>query len=213
MSLINLIPTPEEQIIFLDANRSSWIKLKKLDLSDGGLSFDEFDELWSYKPDKKLQIKKDGKLIDCPRYSTSYLKPYEFSGLNHEANMNIPKRIAKLLDWCKEHYNNPNINQSLVNWYESDCSIGKHSDDITQLLPDSEIYSFSFGPATRHFYLEPNFRKDTILNFYRIKLDHNTLIIMGGTCQKEFRHSVPIVKRNEAENEGRRLNVTFRCMK
>ena len=112
---------------------------------------------------------------------------------------------------------NPDLNQSLVNWYESDGSIGKHSDDTRQLKPNSEIFSFSFGPGKRTFILEPKQNKQKSKNEepkYNIQLEHNTLVIMGGECQKSNCHSVP--KKNgiitNAVNE-RRLNITFRRFK
>ena len=57
-----------------------------------------------------------------------------------------------MLNLSKE--SNPLLNQSLVNWYEHDGSIGKHSDNMTQLIENSDIYSYTFGPAKRDFRLE-----------------------------------------------------------
>ena len=203
------------ETIYLNESKSSWIKLVKLSQPDG-LSLDEFEELWNLKPTEKQKIKIAGKLIECPRYSKSYLRTYKFSGLNHEADFNLPKRIESLLNEFAKNLN-PDLNQSLFNWYESNGSIGKHSDDTRQLKYNSDIFSFSFGPSKRTLILEPIKDKNepTIkANKYYIQLEHNTLIIMGGRCQTTHRHSVP--KKNEtitnSQNE-RRLNVTFRCFK
>jgi hypothetical protein len=46
------------------------LKLKPND----GLNQDEFEKLWLLEPIKKLKIKIAGRIIDCPRYSESYLK-------------------------------------------------------------------------------------------------------------------------------------------
>ncbi len=166
----------------------------------------EFEELWKIKPDTKLQIRIAGRLIECPRYSKSYLQSYNFSGLDHEADKILPRRIRHLLVCCQQQINS-DLNQCLINWYESDGSIGKHSDDTRQLKPDSEILSFSFGPASKTFILEP---KNKYLNkkIYHIILQHNSLIIMGGKCQETHYHSVP-----KSIDCNRRLNVTFRCFK
>jgi alkylated DNA repair dioxygenase AlkB len=208
LDLIRIVPNCEEKVVYLNEDKSSWIKFKKIGKDDQlGLTMNEFEQLWKQKPDKKLQIKIAGKLIDCPRYSKSYLQPYKFSGLNHEADLDIPERIGQLLVYCQQNLNS-NLNQCLVNWYESDGSIGKHSDDTKQLKPDSEIFSFSFGPATRTFILEPK-KKDVNKKIYHIQLEHNTFVIMGGKCQQTHYHSVP--KCNNDFN--RRLNVTFRCFK
>lgn len=168
----------------------------------------EFEDLWKFKPAEKLKIKVGGVEIFCPRYSTSYLNNYRFSGLDHAADMNVPPLVQRLMDWCNKEYNDPDINQALVNWYEEDGSIGKHSDDTRQLKANSSIYSFSFGPfVNKQFFLEP---KDTNeLQSYCVNLVHNTLLVMCGECQKTHYHRVPKTPPNGQDQ--RRVNVTFRC--
>ena len=208
MKVVEIEPTFEQEKIFINNDESSWISFRKLRVeNDCGLTMDDFEELWQHKPSDKLQVKYNDVLVNCPRYSTSYLQPYKFSGLNHEANMNMPERIKKLFEYCKTNLN-PSLNQSLVNWYEPNGSIGKHSDDTRQLMPNSEIFSFTFGPAVRTFRLEPKFN-NLENKIYHIKVEHNTLIIMGGRCQHTHMHSVPKV----FNDNNRRLNVTFRCFK
>ena len=58
--------------------------------------------------------------------------------------MNIPKRINALLIYAKQM--KPYLNQALINWYEWNGSIGRHSDNKKQLKVNSDIFSFSFGP-------------------------------------------------------------------
>jgi alkylated DNA repair dioxygenase AlkB len=106
-------------------------------------------------------------------------------------------------DWCQ--LENPDLNQALINWYESDGYIGQHSDNTQPLKKDSEIYSFSFGPAAKTFILEP---KSESSDKYTVKLQHNSLVIMGGTCQSTHYHSVP-----KQHDINKRINVTFRCFK
>ena len=120
---------------------------------------------------------------------------------------------------------NAALNQSLVNWYECDGSIGRHSDDTRQLKDHSDVFSFSFGPAKRTFILEPKKPKkpkkkgsdnddndDNAMTKYHIRLEHNTLVVMGGQCQQTHAHSVPKVNAGD-KLSGRRLNITFRCFK
>ena len=101
------------------------------------------------------------------------------------------------------------LNQSLVNWYECDRSIGKHFDDTRQLRENSDVFSYSFGPAIRNFILEPKKKEEQT---FHVKLKHNTLVVMGGQCQTTHVHSVPKIKAGEKDS-GRRLNITFRCFK
>jgi alkylated DNA repair dioxygenase AlkB len=195
------------QLIYLDKNKASWIKIIKLYPPDG-LTFDEFEQLWKHKPAEKHKIILRGNLQECPRYTKVYLKPYYFSRMNHEIDTNMPDRILCLLENYAKKLN-PDLNQSLVNWYESDGCIGKHSDDEGQLKKNSEIFSFSFGPATRTFVLEPKIKNENIR--YKIRLEHNTLVIMGGKCQENYLHSVPRSRSIKSTLDERRLNITFRC--
>jgi alkylated DNA repair dioxygenase AlkB len=198
---------PFEEKMRYELGEGAWITLEIVS-ETFGLTMNEFDDLWKLKPNEQLLIKgKNDTIYKCPRHSQSYLKDYTFSGLNHESLSKLPPRIEKLLNDSKEKLN-PNLNQSLINWYDSFGSIGKHSDDTNQLLPDSEIFSFSFGNFTnKTFILEPKaYTKNKTI--YQINLKHNTLIIMGGTCQKKYLHSVP-----KSPNNGNRINVTFRCFR
>jgi hypothetical protein len=148
---INLYPTSCLETVYINKSKTSWIKLLELTSSEG-LNNDEFEKLWKEKPDVKHKIKIFNKLIDCPRYTKSYLKSYFFSGLNNEAQLELPKVVDRIFQEFAKKLN-PELNQSLINWYDHDGSIGKHSDDTRLLKENSDIFSFSFG-ADRIFILE-----------------------------------------------------------
>ena len=61
-------------MIYLNESKTSYIKLIRLSEPDG-LTQAEFEDLWNLKPTEKLKIKIAGKVIECPRYSKSYLQP------------------------------------------------------------------------------------------------------------------------------------------
>lgn len=138
-AIIHLIPTKELRTIYLNDTHTSWIKLFELE-PPNGLTMNDVEQVWSLKPTEKHQIKIAGKLINCPRFSKSYLKPYNFSGLNHEADLTMPERVRSLMNNYAKTVNF-RLNQSLINWYEFVGSIGKHSDDTRQLQTDSDIFS------------------------------------------------------------------------
>lgn len=180
-------------------------------LSENALTIDDFEQLWKIKPNQKLQIKVADTFIDCPRFSKSFLTPYNFNSMERDFEPKLPDVLENLFNYTKSL--NPEINNCYVNWYEADGGIGKHSDDEKLLVQDSSIYSFSFGPAKRNFYLEPkNQANNENLLSYRIKLRDNTLIIMNGESQNTHVHYVPKIKNDDSSN-GRRINVTFRCLK
>lgn len=190
--------------IYLTDDKLNWIDLGHVDSMEGGLTFKEFEQLWNEKPSKKATIKMFGKTIECPRYTKNYLTPYTFSGIEHNAQEKLPPVLEKVYEYSKRI--SPNLNQCLVNFYEANGSIGKHCDNEKQIVKGSEIHSWTFGPASRYFILES---KDGLKKF-KVNVNHNTLLIMGGKCQETHFHQVLKKTNIIDEKNERRINVTFR---
>ena len=81
-------------------------------------------------------------------------------------------------------------------------AMGLHADDEPELLPDAEIASVSLG-AERRFVLKP---RDPSVAPYELRPAHGSLLVMGGTLQRHWRHGVP----REARVSRPRINLTFR---
>lgn len=168
------------------------IKLSKL----------HFNQLWEMHPQEKPKIKIFGKEIECPRWFKNYGRDYTFSGINHKSE-DIPPIIKKYLDYVNSTEHEYNYNGVLVNWYEDGSHyIGKHSDNEKSLVEKAPIYCFSFG-SERRFILENENEK------YKYQLLNNSLIIMGGECQKYYKHSIPKTKKKI----DRRISITLREFK
>jgi len=181
----------------------SWIKRSYL--PKYMLEFD-FDELWNLHPPEKGIIKMFGKEIRIPRWQQVFGMSYFYSGIYHKALPMTPF-LKKLLKWCRKI--NPDLNGCIVNWYDNNKSyIGPHSDNTEPLLPNSEIWTLSFG-ATRTMLVEK--KKNLQENFLKKKLTlrNGAIIIMGGTCQHTHKHSIP----KDKIDSGKRVSVTFRCFK
>lgn len=181
--------------------KESWIE--SADLPDTiKLTEAEFEELWESRPEEKGKFKMMGKMIDTPRRCQTFGKSYYFGGVLHECKPMTPV-LQRLMDWCLER--SPTLNGCLVNWYENENDyIGPHSDNESSLVVDSEIFSFSFG-ATREFVMIP--KKGGLR--HTVQLRDNTVVIMGGTCQRTHKHTVPKSK----VPCGRRINITFRSFR
>jgi alkylated DNA repair dioxygenase AlkB len=96
------------------------------------------------------------------------------------------------------------FNAVLANLYrDGRDSMGAHADDEPELGPLPIIASLSFG-ARRRFLLRA--RRGTAR--HEVWLEHGSLLVMGGTTQQAFAHSLP--KQREACE--RRINLTFRCI-
>ena len=166
------------------------------------LSEEEFKKLWEERPEKASKVIIYGKEMDVPRRQQSYGISYRFSGTINRAKEFIPI-IQKYLDYANEIDTSEGIfNMALVNWYkDGDEYIGHHSDDEKQLISNSPIYCFSFGHA-RDFLL----KNKTTGEVKKLILENNSLVVMGGECQKTHTHSIP--KRKKVKEA--RISITLR---
>jgi alkylated DNA repair dioxygenase AlkB len=91
-------------------------------------------------------------------------------------------------------------NYCLLNLYRSGAdSVGWHADNESQM--GSVIGSLSLG-ATRTFQIRHNGTKETA----SFAVASGTLIIMAGTMQQFWKHTVP----KTTKPVGERINLTFR---
>ncbi len=98
---------------------------------------------------------------------------------------------------------------AFANLYEgSSSSVGYHSDQLSYLGPLPIIASLSLG-CTREFRLKPVAGGGRVMS---IHLPHNSLLIMWGSCQEDWKHSIhgggvldlhPIAR-------NKRINITYR---
>ena len=191
---------------------NSWIIIiPKID-SRIEMSEEEYQELWSMRPQKRAHGKIFGKEIDFPRWHATFGQTYKFKGMEEDAIEITHPYLKKIMKWVRGHSEilygeRQNYRQLLVNWYgNGDDYIGAHTDAEPMLKENSAIYSFSFGQE-RDFVIKS---KDKT---YRkvIKMLHNSVIIMGGEMQKYYKHSVP--KRTTKTCNKSRINMTMRLFK
>lgn len=131
---------------------------------------------------------------DLPyRYSGQTLEPHAFSPALDE----LRRRVI-------ESTGVP-FNHALVNRYrDGNDSMGFHSDDEPELGEHPVVGSVSLG-ATRRFVIAKKRGKDR----ESLDLEHGSLLVMRGHCQREFRHGLPKSKAVVEE----RINVTWRWIR
>jgi len=94
------------------------------------------------------------------------------------------------------------FNSVLANLYrDGRDAMGWHSDDEPELGAAPLIASLSLG-APRRFLLRPRAGGDT----RALRLEHGSLLLMGGACQQLYRHALPRTRKPL----GARINLTFR---
>lgn len=182
-------------------------------------SAEQVAEMWREKPSVQSEIVMMGKRVRVPRFDRSYGHAYTFSGVKHQASP-VPECFAPFLAYanrvCSEmlarDYAGRQFNMVFVNWYDDGHHyIGWHSDDETQLYRNARqetlVFSVSFG-ETRRFLLRRKQSKEEKPR--TLELSHCACVIMGGTCQRDYKHSVP---KETGRQLGRRLNLTCRIFK
>ena len=127
-------------------------------------------------------------------------KPYRYSGQTL-APRPLPPSVAALARPVVARAGVP-FNHVLLNRYrDGQDSMGLHADAEPELGPDPVVATLSLG-VTRQLLVVP--RKDGTRRRYA--LGSGDLLVMGGTCQRFFRHGVP----KEAGVVGERISLTFR---
>ncbi len=127
---------------------------------------------------------------------------YTYSGTTKRARpwTDELQELKKLI----EKTTHESFNSCLLNLYH-DGSEGMawHSDDEKDLKKNGAIASLSLG-AERKFSLKHKITKETV----SIHLEHGSLLVMQGTTQTHWMHSLPPTKKIHTQ----RINLTFRCI-
>jgi alkylated DNA repair dioxygenase AlkB len=146
-----------------------------------------------------------GKLIVTKRKTAWYGDTgfsYTYSNITRHA---LPwTKELLLLKEIAETYTGATYNSCLLNLYHNgDEGVSWHSDDEATLGKHSAIASFSFG-AERKFSFKHKQTKQSV----SILLENGSLLVMKGSTQKNWLHSLP---KSKIINTPR-VNLTFRTI-
>lgn len=148
-----------------------------------------------------------GRSAIAPRLTCSFgsnpNKVYRYSGTSAGVDaLEYPPSVKSIKEKI-EMILNTDFNFVLLNWYKNGCDyIGEHSDDESALVPNGIIACVSLG-ATRKFVFRNKLDKK---NIYKLNLQNGSMLIMQGTTQKYWKHSIP----KEKKIADGRISLTFR---
>ena len=169
------------------------------------LSADEFTKIKFLNINwKQDSINLYGKVSPLPRITSWHGdsgRSYSYSGIKSQANpwndglLYMKSEIERVAGVC--------FNSVLLNWYrDGNDHLGWHADNEKELGGNPTIGSLNLG-ETRDFILR---RNDDVSKKITIPLEHGSLLVMSGSMQHFWQHSVP--KRRRATQS--RVNLTFR---
>lgn len=168
-------------------------------LVDNSVEWDQFDVMVM------------GKKFKSPRenfYMADNSLPYRYSGFDRTPSKwtVVVSEMKNILEKSIQEIEptHPKLNACLGNRYNDGKQyIGAHSDDERDLHNNAFIVSVSLG-ATRDFIFTHKKTKEKV----KIALESGSVILMGGDCQKNWKHEVP--KRLRVKDP--RINLTFRSI-
>lgn len=131
-------------------------------------------------------------------------KPYRYSYSNNTKVAKPWSDTLKILKDTVQQETKVRFNACLLNYYHSGkVGMAWHSDDETELIKQHTIASISFGES-RDFV----FKHKTSQKKVGLKLANGSLLIMRGSTQQHWLHSLPIRQNITAP----RINLTFRAI-
>lgn len=140
---------------------------------------------------------------------------YKYSGKVHDASdweADPTGALAALRDLARIVGGVP-YNYCLCNLYAAEDSIGAHSDDESDLIAGSSIFSVSLG-RVRLFQMDPKGGEGAGGQHVALRLAHGSALVMAGATQRAYKHYVKAEKRRANESgPALRVNLTFRCVR
>jgi alkylated DNA repair dioxygenase AlkB len=131
--------------------------------------------------------------------------PYRYSGQTLEARPWPEGALPRIEPLCAQvaALAGVDYNHVLINRYrDGNDSMGYHADAEPELGPDPVVASLSLG-APRRFSLRRHKSREPART---LLLGSGSLLIMGGTCQRHYRHALL----RESNVDGERVSLTFR---
>jgi alkylated DNA repair dioxygenase AlkB len=182
----------------------AWLDVCSGWLSDGATPRDDdtlFDELIATTPWRAERRPMYDRVVDVPRLLSF-----------HDLSIEAPPhpRIADLRDRLNDTYGDelgePFTTAGLCLYRNGDDSVAWHGDKIGRGLKEDTMVAIVSLGATRAFALRPKGGGASL----RLPQAHGDLLVMGGSCQRTWEHSVPKIRPKISKPCGPRISIQFR---
>ena len=130
--------------------------------------------------------------------------PYRYGDTYHDP-CPVPQNsyVLTIIDQVKLMFPHYSFNSVLINQYDNGSNhIPMHADDETQIKPDSDILTISFGESRIIRFCPKN---NVLGSEASINLQHGDVFIMSAVSQKLFKHGI-----SREFGKGMRISLTFR---
>lgn len=144
-----------------------------------------FDELESGLPWRRETMKMYDKVVEVPRLL---------------AAVNEHRLVEQMRDALSERYGEPFIYMTAALYRDGNDSVAFHGDTTARDMIEAIVATVSLG-APRRFMLRPTEGGPSLA----LPLGRGDLVVMGGTCQRTWRHGIPKVA-----SAGPRIALMFR---
>ena len=140
--------------------------------------------------------------VEGTRKVSSYGEKYHYKGSNN-SNKPIPEELSWLTDKVKSELSlEYELNQVLVNKYESSAALPPHSDNEGSIRPDSCIFTVSLGCSGNIEFTHINSGSKQELS-----VEANSIYSMSRQSQNFYKHHVL-----QNNSDQVRYSITFRCV-
>lgn len=185
--------------LFDHAERLSLSEDAWLDVRAGWLSGQDelFDELVSAIPWRAERRQMYDRLLDVPRLVSFHDLIAEPAP--HPA---LAKLRVRLNDICARELGEPFTTAGLCLYRDGNDSVAWHGDTIGRSSTEDTMVAIVSLGTTRVFAMRPRTGGRSL----RLPQGHGDLLVMGGSCQRTWEHSVP----KTAKPTGPRISIQFR---
>jgi len=148
----------------------------------------------------------------CMNFYSNESKGYYFSSQLMVAQP-LPDYLLEFMNIVNKALGSQ-FNGLLVNYYrDGEDSIGSHADAEKDLYNGKVVAYTLMNPSGNRIFRLRDILARLLSNgklYFDVQTRHNQLLIMGGEFQKEFKHEVPVEKRNL---NAERCSITLRYHK